>query len=189
MTIIRTIPEEEATGVVAEHYADDIESFGHVLPHTKVMMMNPEADAAWESLIGAVARPLGFRRYELVTLAAAESLGSQACRLAHGQRSRREFDDAQLERIARDFHDADLTEAEVAMMEFAAKLSTDSASMTEADSLRLREVGFTDVEIINITLTAAARNYYSRTLHALAVEVDVPQALTPALREALTGTA
>ncbi len=33
------------------------------------------------------------------------------------------------------------------MMAFAEKVSTDAASMTDADSLRLREVGFSDREI------------------------------------------
>jgi len=59
--------------------------------------------------------------------------------------------------------------------------------MTEQDSRRLRELGLTDREIVDVALAAAVRNYYGRALHALAIEVD-PRArdLGPALLEALT---
>ncbi len=35
----------------------------------------------------AVVADLGFRRYELVTLAAARAIGSESCLLAHGRKS------------------------------------------------------------------------------------------------------
>jgi alkylhydroperoxidase family enzyme len=92
-------------------------------------------------------------------------------------------------RLARDFHDAGLSELEVSIMEFAQKVSGDSASMTDADSARLRELGLSDEEIVDVALVAAARNFYSRALHALAVPVDDPPGLSPELREAfLSGT-
>lgn len=60
-----------------------------------------------------------------------------------------------------------------------------SSAMTEADSLRLRELGLTDRQIVDVVLAAAARNYYSRALHALAVDPDVPPDLLESLRDAL----
>ncbi|CAN5183169.1 hypothetical protein BH11ACT3_BH11ACT3_02730 [soil metagenome] len=185
MSILHTVPEDEATGVVAELYAHDVESLGYVPPHTKAMALNPEAQRAFEALVDAIRRPLGTRRYRLVTLAAAGALGSQACRLAHGRMALKHMDADEVLAVARDFHAAGLSEAEVAMMDFAATLSGDSASMTDADSQRLRDVGFTDEEIVSIALAAGVRNYYSRVLHALAVDVDVPPGLTPELQEAL----
>jgi len=58
--------------------------------------------------------------------------------------------------------------------------------MTDADSQRLRDAGFTDREIVDITMAAAARNFYSRSLRALAVEVDVPPDLDDAIVSAIT---
>ena len=185
MSIIRTQTESEATGLVAELYDDDIRDLGYVPSHTKVMAMNPEAVKAFEQLIRAIAGPMNKRRYELITLAAAEAIGSQACRVAHSRKSLKYMEQPEIVAVVRDFHDAGLTEAEVAMMEFAQKLSRDSAAMTEAESQRLRDVGFDDREIVDIALAAAARNFYSRALHALAVEVDVPPDLPAELREAL----
>lgn len=185
MSIIRTATESEAVGLVAELYDDDLQGLGYVTSHTRAMAMNPEAAKAFEQLIRAIAGPMNKRRYELITLAAAEAIGSQSCRAAHSRKSLTYMDEAELIAVLRDFHHAGLSEAEVAMMEFAQKLSRDSSSMTDADSQRLRDLGFDDREIVDIALAAAARNYYSRALHALAVEVDVPPDLDADLRSAL----
>jgi uncharacterized peroxidase-related enzyme len=189
MAILHAIPEDEASGDVAHMYEEDIKDLGHVATHTKVMALNPAADRLFNALAGAIARPLGGRRYELVTLAAARALQSQHCLLGHGRRTLRYYDEPELVRIARNYRDAELSPAEVEMMAYAERLSTDAAAMTEADSVRLREAGFTDDEIVNITLAAALRNYYSRSIQALAVEVDVPEDLSAELREALLASA
>ena len=115
-----------------------------------------------------------------------QAIGSSHCRLAHGVKSLKAFPEDQLAAIARDFRTAGLEPAEVAMMEYAQKLSRDASRMTDEDTLRvLRGHGFTDRDIMDITLAAAARNYLSRTLLALAVDLDVPPSLSPGLREAL----
>jgi uncharacterized peroxidase-related enzyme len=185
MTILNTPAEDEVTGLAAEMYADDLASIGYVPSHTRAMAINPEAEHAFVELIRTIAPSLGMRRYELVTLAAAGAIGSVSCVLAHGQKALGYLDADELLRVARDFRNAGLPAAEVAMMEYAAKLSRDSASMTEQDAAVLRDHGFTDREIVDIALAAAARNFYSRTLHALGVEPDVPRRIEPALKDAL----
>jgi uncharacterized peroxidase-related enzyme len=185
MSIIATPSETDATGEAAAIYAESISSDGFVANHTKVMATMPEALRAWEGLVRAIAGPMDKRRYELITLAAAKGIRSRHCRLAHGEKTLRYVPEEELVRIARDYRDAGLGEAEVAMMEYAEKVSTDSAAMTDADNLRLRELGFSDREIVEIALVAAARNYYSRAIQALGAEVEVPAALSTELRDAL----
>jgi hypothetical protein len=51
--------------------------------------------------------------------------------------------------------------------------------------MRLRDAGFSDREIVDITLAAAARNYFSRAIQALAVGVQVPPGLSDRLHDAL----
>lgn len=185
MSIIATPEPSDVTGLAAEIYGDDLEHLGYVPEHTRVMAINPEAYTAWESLIGSIARPLGMRRYELVTLAAARGVKSEHCLLAHGNKSLRYIDEDELTRVARDYRTAGLPESEVAMMEFAEKVSTASHTMTDADSARLRDLGFSDREIVDIALAAAARNFFSRAIQALGVAVDVPPSLPADLRAAL----
>lgn len=185
MSIFATPEPTEVSGLAAEFYDDDLAHLGYVPEHTRVMAINPEAYQAWEQLVGAIARPMGMRRYELVTLAAARGVKSEHCLLAHGNKSLRYIDEDELTRIAFDYREAGLPESEVAMMEFAEKVSTASHAMTDADSQRLRDLGFTDREIVDIALAAAARNYFSRAIQALGVAVDVPPGLPDTLREAL----
>lgn len=185
MSIIETPTRENVTGLAAEIYADDQEHMGYVPEHTRVMAVNPEAYLAWENLIGAIASGMDKRRYELVTLAAARGVKSQHCLLAHGNKTLRYIEEGELTRIARDYRSAGISEAEVAMMAFAEKVSTNSSAMTDADSQTLRDAGYSDREIVDIALAAAARNYFSRAIQALGVAVDVPPTLPVPLKDAL----
>lgn len=183
--ILETPDQQDATGEVKEIYDADLQSMGYVPSHTQAMAINPEAYLAFQALVRATVANMNLRRYELVTLAAAQAIGSTHCRLAHGKKSLKVFTTDQLEAIARDYHAAGLQPAEVAMMEYAEKLSGDAAGMTDEDTLALRKHGFSDREIMDITLAATARNFLSRTLLALNVELDVPPDLDPSLRKAL----
>lgn len=185
MTAIHTPSEAEVDGAAARLYADDRESLGYVASHTRVTALNPDAVAAFEQLVRSVVPSLGISRYELVTLAAAGALGSTACRAHHGLKALGFIDADELERIARDYRTAGLPPEEVAMMAFAERLSGDSAAMTQADAAELQRLGFSDREIVDIAFAAAARNFYSRSLHALGVEPDIPPALPTSLRDAL----
>ena len=60
MTIIRTVPEDEADGEVAVLYAEERESLGYVPTHSRVMAMNPAANRAFEAPVGSVATPMGL---------------------------------------------------------------------------------------------------------------------------------
>ena len=44
MTIIRTVPEDQAEGEVAVLYAEERESLGYVPTHSRVMAMNPRGE-------------------------------------------------------------------------------------------------------------------------------------------------
>lgn len=179
------MPVDTAGGLAAGIYADDTRALGYVPSHTPVLALNPEAYAAWRVLQQAIAASPGLRRYELVTLAAARALGSGACLLAHGRKALQVMDRRELLRLLGGPGYAGLAPAEQAMMAYAARLSANSASMDDADSQTLRNAGFSDREIVDITVAAASRNYFSRALHALAVEPDVPPGLDTELREAL----
>ena len=125
---------------------------------------------------------------ELVTLAAARALPSSYCMLAHGSVLRQNFySSAQLNAIAQDYHTADLTPAEVAMMAYAEQIVRDATAVTQADIDELRAHGFSDTEIFDIAATATARCFFSKTLDALGAEPDaVYLDLDKKLRQTLT---
>lgn len=189
--IVTTPDPDTATGHVADMYRNDRDDDGFVYAHTRAMAVNPEAHEAFEALIRAVVPSIGLRTYELATLAAARAIGSEHCLLAHGRKSLRAgvLDEAQLEQVARDYTAAGLDDADVAVMAYAEKLSTDAATMTDDDTRRLRDAGFTDRQIVDITLAAALRNHLSRALLALAVPVDEVPGLSASVVAALRSAA
>ena len=91
MTILRMTPEAEASGLTAEIYDADRRSLGYVPSHTKAMSLNPEAYLAWESLTKAISSSLGIRRYELVTLAAAQAIGSSSLQAGSREKDAQDY--------------------------------------------------------------------------------------------------
>ncbi len=82
------------------------------------------------------------------------------------------FTAEQLEAIVRDFRNAGLEPAEVAMMAFAEKLTLHAYKVTPEDVDALRAHGFSDAEVLDIVLAAAARSFFSKALDALGAEPD-----------------
>jgi uncharacterized peroxidase-related enzyme len=107
--------------------------------------------------------------------------------LAHGAVLRSNiFSSDEVEAIARDYRTAGLTPAEVAMMSFAQKVTLNAYQVTSGDVEGLRHHGFSDQEILDIVLAAAARAFYSKALDAVGAEPDPAYGELPAgLREAL----
>ena len=189
MAFIREISLDEATPEVRALYDRDRETLGYVANYTKVFAHRPEVYAAWAKLIGAIRSGMDKRRYELITLAAAGRLQSSYCMLAHGTvllRSNLVTPDG-LEAIARDYRQAGLSPAEVAMMAFAEKVTLNAHAISVEDVETLRRYGFSDTEIFDIAVTAAARCFFSKTLDAMgAVPDDTFRGLDERLRDALT---
>jgi uncharacterized peroxidase-related enzyme len=175
---IQTVPEAEAQGKVREIYDGDLETFGYVPNHARVFSLRPDVFAAWRGLQGSIRGNLSLRRYELVTVAAAQALHSRYCLVAHGAvlvKGGMSVD--QLRALLTDFHDAGLTPVEVAIMDYAQKIARSANEITQADVDALRALGLEDVEILDIALTATMRCFASKTFDALGAEAD------PALAE------
>lgn len=145
----------------------------------------PEVLAAWAQLNGAIKAGMDLRRYELATLAAARRLRSSYCCLAHGAVLQERFAEPVLE-IALDHRAAGLDEVDVAVMDLSERVVDDATSIGDVDVQRLRDLGLSEMEIMDVILAAAARCFFSTTLDALGVRPDASyRDLEPKLREAL----
>src|SRR5512133_1187238 len=115
---IKTVSEAEAEGKLHDIYEGDIKSMGYVPNHAKVFSLRPDVLEAWRTFQGSIRKNLRLRRYELVTLAAAQALKCRYCLLAHGTiLNKNGVSVDQLRSILTNFHDAGLEPTEVAMME------------------------------------------------------------------------
>jgi len=145
----------------------------------------PEVHAAWGQLNGVIKAGMDLRRYELATLAAAKRLRSSYCCLAHGSVLMERFGEP-VRDIALDHHAAGLDEVDVAVMDLAEKVVDDATAVTDADLKRLRDLGLSDTDIMDVVLAAAVRCFYSKTLDALGVLPDASyNAMDPELRDVL----
>jgi uncharacterized peroxidase-related enzyme len=188
MTFIETVPEAHATEAVADMYALDRETFDRLPNFTQAFSLRPEVYAAWRQLNGAIKANMDLRRYELATVAAARRLRSSYCTLAHGSVLMDKFLEPDAVRaLVDDYRSAGLEPTDVAVMDLADKVVRDATSVSQDDIDRLRTLGLTDSEILDVVLAAAARCFFSKALDAVGAEPDATYSgLEPGLRDTLT---
>ena len=143
----------------------------------------PGVYAAWRGLVGAIVENMELRRYELATFAAAQRLHSTYCSIMHGNILRDQVGEDILA-IVND-REGTLDAVDLAVMDLAERVVVDATSITQDDLQRLRDLGLTDAEIMDVVLAAAARCFFSKTLDALCVQADAQfQDLAAELKEA-----
>ena len=162
--------------------------FGYLPNMTKVFAGRADVMQAWEAMTSAIKSHMELRRYELVTLAAANELRSSYCMLAHGSLVLEKFFSAdELRSIVEDADTRVLDETDRAIMDFARLVVRDAASITPGDLDALRSHGVSDAEIFDIATAAAARCFFSKTLDSVGARPDAAYAALPrVLRDALT---
>ena len=184
MPYVRTVPIDAADGLLAETYDRELAKDGYVANMTQLFSLRPEVYAAWGQLRESIRGNMDLRRYELATLAAARALRCRYCVGAHASILESKFyDRRQLEAIMRDFRDADLDKADVAIMAFAEKVALHAYRVTLEDIETLRGHGLTDAEVFDIALAAALRCFFSKVLDSMGAEPDEAYAEAATLLE------
>jgi uncharacterized peroxidase-related enzyme len=185
MTFIDTVAEDQATGATADLYGAEKEAFGFLPNLVRAFSLRPEVYGAWTQLNGAVKAGMDLRRYELATVAAAIRLRSSYCTLAHGSVliDKGFLEPDEVRAVVSDHRAAGLDEIDVAVMDLAAKVATDATSVEQDDIDRLRSLGLSDQDILDVVLAAAVRCFFSKVLDGLGAEPDEKYSgLDPALR-------
>jgi uncharacterized peroxidase-related enzyme len=78
----------------------------------------------------------------------------------------------QVEAIVKDYRTAGLSKEEVALIDFAIKLTDHAYKITPRDIDRLHGLGVSDEEIVDVAATAAQRNFFSKLVDALGGEPE-----------------
>jgi uncharacterized peroxidase-related enzyme len=79
------------------------------------------------------------------------------------------LDEAFVKTLVEDYERAPLTPQDRVMLDYVGVLTKDATRVTPAHHKRLREVGFDDRAILQITLIASWFNYINRVADALGV--------------------
>jgi uncharacterized peroxidase-related enzyme len=74
--------------------------------------------------------------------------------------------------LKRDYREAELSEADRAMLDYVAKLTRAPATVEKTDVIRLRETGFGDKAILEINQIAGFFAWCNRTIDGLGVELE-----------------
>lgn len=188
MVFVKTVPEGEATGAVAEYYRQQRAAWGFLPNYAAAFASRPDVAQAWNALNATIREGMDRRRFELATIAAARALRSTYCTAAHSKFLRDVCgDDAALRSLAEDPLGGSLAEQDRAVYEFAGKVATDAAAVQQSDVDGLRAVGLSDDDIADVVFAAAARSFFTRVLDGLGAQLDpeTAGAFPPAILESM----
>jgi uncharacterized peroxidase-related enzyme len=172
---IKTIEPEEATGEVAELYQAEIAGMGQVMQATQCWSARPDMIVPVERLLHQMRDgfSLGLLNFRLITLIAAKYVPSSYCSHVYFRTLSGMMGREQALAVQRDYRSAGLSEQQVEMLVYAEKITRDASKITKADIDRLRAVGLTDLNIADIAMAAAFRNFMSRYFDAVGAEPEV----------------
>ena len=190
MPFLQTVPPEDASGEVKAMYDKDLAAQGYVANHTQAFSARPDVLQGWLALKDAITSGMDPRLYELATVAAATAMRSSYCSLVHGNiLATGYYPPEQVVSIAGDGDEAAaaLDTADAAVVRFARKVAEEAEQITPEDVGELRRLGFSDADVFNVILAAAARCFFSKVLDATGTLPDAAlHDLPDQLRAALT---
>lgn len=183
------VPDEStADAEVADWYERQRAAWGYLPNYAPAFATRPDVAEAWNTLNNAVRGNMDRRRFELATIAAARVYRSTYCLAAHSKFLRDQCDDESAMRaVASDPTGASLDATDHAVIDFATKVASDAAAVTQADVQRLRDNGLTDADIADVVFAAAARAFFTKALDGLGVQADrqLGETFDPAIRQQL----
>lgn len=183
---IKTIEPDEATGDIAALYDAEKNSMGRVMQATQCWSARPDVIVPIENLLHQIRDgfSLGLLNFRLITFVAARHVPSTYCSHVYFRSLSGMLGREQALAVKRDYRNAGLSDQQVEMLAYAEQISRDASQITEADIQRLRDVGFTDVNIADIALAASFRSFMSRYFDAVGATVE-PEFLDadPEIRE------
>lgn len=185
MTWIRTIPKSQAgpeyrEALEAQHawypqeYNADVpglpsgEADGIVATHSLIPQALHHAFATFGALMSPNL-PLTRRQHELIATVVSQSNCTKYCSVSHREFLRRATGDEALVAAIETGDLSLLSPADTRMCQHAEKITRDATAVQQADIQALRDVGFTDEGILQITLIASWFNYINRVADSLGV--------------------
>lgn len=153
-----------------------IENFGMVPNVAKALSHRPEQLKAFLGYDEALKREgsgLTDAEREMLIVAFSAKNGCQYCVQSHGAQVRVLSGNPQLaDQVAINYKEADINDRERAMIDFAMKVTFDSASVNENDFEILEKHGFSREDIWDIAAVTAFYNMSNRLMNFLAVRPD-----------------
>lgn len=171
---IKTIGPSEATGELASLYNAELKSMGHVMQATECWSARPDIIVPVERLLHQIRDgfSLGLLNFRLITFVAAQHVPSSYCSHVYFRALSGMIGREKALAVKRNYRTAGLDKQTVEMLAYAEQITRDASRITEADIQRLRNVGFTDLNIADIALAASFRSFMSRYFDAVGARAE-----------------
>ncbi len=185
---IKTVSPSEASGDMADIYAAEIASMGRVMEATECWSARPDMLVPVETLLHQMRDgfSLGLLNFRLITFICARHVPSSYCSHVYFKSLSGMIGRDQALAVHRDYRNAGLSAQQVEMLAYAEQITRDASRIDQSHIARLRDAGFSDLNIADIALAASFRNFLSRYFDAVGatVEADFLDA-DPAIRAQL----
>lgn len=189
MAFIKTTRAAHAKGAVLEMYQHQEQHWGYVPNYAKLFSGRPEVLSRWGRLLAEIRRPLSDRLFELATFVVARELKHSSCSMAHGKLLADIIGTDNVIAIAEGKIPDILSDAEVAMMNFARDVARDAGKITSGQVDALKSLhGYTDDDVFDVAAVAAGRCFFTKLLDALGAEPDAGfKSIDARLRKSFSG--
>lgn len=176
MPWIEPVAPEEASHELRTTYEEIRRQRGRIANVYLVQSHNPPALRAHLDLyMSLLYRKGGLSRAqrEMIGVLVSSLNGCRYCVVHHAEAlARYESSSEVMEALQRDARGAPLSDADRAMLAYAAKLTRDPGTMGEKDVEDLRANGFDDEAILDINLIASYFSFVNRLVQGLGVELE-----------------
>jgi len=180
MSYIDTIDESDATGDLADLYEQIVDSRGKLANILKVHSLNPDALEAHLDLYDTVLfgrSPLRRAEREVIAVVVSAANGCAYCVRHHAEALQAYWkDEDRVAQLAADFREAGLDAKLAAACTYADRLTRSSAEASAAHVEALRDAGWEDRAILDITLVTAYFNFVNRIANGLGVSFSEEEA-------------
>jgi uncharacterized peroxidase-related enzyme len=157
---------DELPAEVADEIGDISERIGFVPNVARLLAVTPSHFVGWWKYFDDLMRgPSGLSKTQREMIAVVISAESHCpyCETAHAAAMRlRTKDPALVDRLAVNYRHVELDSRDRAMLDFAVKLTKTPEECEQRDLAQLREVGYTDEDILHIVEVTAIFNYNVR---------------------------
>lgn len=179
MAWIETIDNSDTTGELKEVYDQLKARRGKVANIMKVQSLNPRAmKAHLELYVTLMFGKSGLTREERELIAVAVSVANRCdyCANHHAEALNHYWkNDERMQKLMRDPLAIEVPQRVRQMLEYAVKLTRAPWDLSAADVNALRQVGFSDEDILNINLIASHFNFVNRIATGLGVEFSAEE--------------
>jgi len=177
MNRIKTVEPEDATGRLKEIYEGIIKKRGKLADVHKIQSLRPESivhhmDLYLEIMFSK--SELSRAEREMMAVVVSVANGCEYCQKHHAQALNHYWkNDERISLLKSEFHQAGLSSREIALCEFARKLTISPDIYKDEQQLQpLRNEGILDNGLLDATLVVAYFNFVNRIVLALGLETN-----------------